>query len=120
MNSGVEHRNDLARRQHERFRLGGVARLVVDHPDGLITASGHLIDLSEGGCQLRFFRRVDLHLAARVRLEVGGEAFWMPVLTRWIRRDPNGWMVGCSFDRPTEEKQLFVRALLDSQSQLIA
>ena len=120
MNSGVEHRSDLARRQHERFRLGGVSRLVVDHPAGLITATGHLIDLSEGGCQLRFFRPVDLHLAARVRLEVAGEAFWMPLLTRWIRRDPSGWLVGCSFDRPTDEKQRVIRSLLGTPTQLIA
>ena len=116
----MELHGDACRRQHERFRLGGIARLLVDHPAGLITATGRLVDLSEGGCQLRFFRHVDLHLAARVRLEIAGENVWMPVLTRWVRRDAEGWTVGCTFDRPTAEKEQAIRAILETRAQLIA
>ena len=75
------------RRAHERFRLGGLARLVFDHPAGLVTATGRLVDLSEGGCQLRFHAHVAANLAARVRIDVAGETFWLPVLTRWVRRE---------------------------------
>ena len=100
------------RRAHERFRLGGLARLVFDHPAGLVTATGRLVDLSEGGCQLRFHAHVAANLAARVRIDVAGETFWLPVLTRWVRRDAGEWTVGCAFDRPTPEKQLAMRAVL--------
>ncbi|HTD49922.1 MAG TPA: PilZ domain-containing protein [Acidimicrobiia bacterium] len=107
-------------RQHERFRLGGIVRLIVDHPGGLVTAIGHLVDLSEGGCQLRFHTRVDANLAARVRIEVAGNALWIPVLTRWVRRDVNEWTVGCAFDRPTLEKQVAIRDMLHSRPRLSA
>jgi PilZ domain-containing protein len=111
----VELFEDRSRRQHERFRLGGVARLMIDHPAGIITAMGHLVDLSEGGCQLRFQSHVDANLAARVRIELGGKDCWLPVLTRWVRRDAGDWTVGCAFDRPTLEKQRAIRAVLQTQ-----
>ena len=116
----VEQRDDRFRRQHERFRLGGAARLLVDHPDALVSASGHLVDISEVGCQLRCGTRVDPHLAARVRIEVAGEPFWMPVVIRSVRREGTEWAVGCAFDRPTPEKVLAIRALLDSQPRVCA
>jgi hypothetical protein len=116
----VEPFGETSQRQHERFRLGGVARLLIDHPAGLITASGHLVDLSEGGCQLQFHTHVDANLAARVRIEVAGKTFWMPVVTRWVRRDGNEWTVGCAFDRPTLEKQLTIRAMLETRIRLSA
>jgi hypothetical protein len=116
----VERRDDQTRRRHERFRLGGMARLIVDHPDALVTTGGHLVDLSEGGCQLRCATHVDAYLAARVRIEVAGEPFWMPVVIRWVRREGNEWAVGCAFDRPTPEKVLAIRATLESQHRVCA
>lgn len=114
----MEHFGDRHQREHERFRLGGVARLLIDHPSGLITANGHLVDLSEGGCQLQFHTHVDANLAARVRIDVAGKTFWIPVLTRWVRRDGREWTVGCAFDRPTPEKQLAIRSVLQPQALL--
>ncbi|MGO9876606.1 MAG: PilZ domain-containing protein [Acidimicrobiia bacterium] len=99
-------------RRHERVRLGGTALLIVDPRWGLISAIGSLIDLSEGGCQLRFQRRVDTPLAGRVRLELAGRTSWFPVITRWARHDTDGWTVGCMFDRLTPEKQDTLRAAL--------
>src|SRR5258705_2406050 len=72
-------------RQHERVRLGGRAFLLVDPRSGLVTARGQLVDLSEGGCQLRLQRRVDPHRVGRVRLVLAGKALWLPVVTRWVR-----------------------------------
>ena len=93
---------------------------MIDHPGGLISATGRLVDLSEGGCQLRLFHHVDPYLAARVRLDVAGQAFWMPVVTRWIRHDADGWTVGCAFDRPTAEKQIALREVLGTRHQVPA
>ena len=100
------------RRRHERVRLGGIARLIVDQHDHMISAMGSLVDLSEGGCQLRFPRSVEPHLAARVRLDIAGEALWLPVLTRWVERDADGWTVGCRFDGLTPGKQEAIRRIV--------
>ncbi|MGO9876797.1 MAG: PilZ domain-containing protein [Acidimicrobiia bacterium] len=99
-------------RRHQRVRLGGGALLIVDPRLGMVGAKGHLIDLSEGGCQLRVQCRLDAHLAGRVRLELAGKVLWFPVITRWVRRDSEGWTVGCAFDRVTTEKQETLKAAL--------
>ena len=95
-----------------RFRLGGNVRLWIDSSRGPIGASGRLLDLSEGGCQLRLHRRVEVQLPGRVNLDLEGRSFWLPVVTRWVREDSHGWTVGCEFDRPTPEKREQLRALL--------
>ena len=100
------------RRRHGRVQLGGRALLIVDPRRGLIGTRGHLIDLSEGGCQLSFRRHVDAHLAGRVRLELAGKALWFPVLTRQVVPDGGDWTVRCTFDRLTPEKHDTLRGLL--------
>jgi hypothetical protein len=72
-----------------------------------------MLDLSEGGCQLRLRRRIDADLAGRVNLDVEGKALWLPVITRWAREDSHGWTVGCEFDRPTAEKLELLKSLLE-------
>ena len=116
----MEQFDDRSRRQHERFRLGGAARLIIDHPDRLITATGNLVDLSEGGCQVLCHTPVDSNLAARVRIEAAGKVFWMPVVIRWVRREANDWTVGCAFDRPTPEKQRAIRETLEARPRICA
>ena len=73
---------------------------------------GVLVDLSEGGCQLHFRQSVEPHLAARVRLDIAGNSLWLPVVTRWVRRAPDGWTVGCAFDGLTSQKTEMIRTLL--------
>jgi hypothetical protein len=107
----METRDD-SRRRHERVRLGGRALLIVDPRLGMVGAKGELIDLSEGGCQLRLHRRVHAHLAGRVRIDLAGKTSWFPVVTRWVRGDQQGWTVGCAFDRLTTEKQEILRNAL--------
>ena len=86
--------------------------MLVDQEQGASSALGHLVDLSEGGCQLRLQRSVGAHRAARVRLDIGGRQMWFPVLTRWVRPEGRDWTVGCCFDRLTPEKQESLRLLL--------
>jgi hypothetical protein len=104
--------HDDSRRRHERVRLGGRALLIVDPRLGMVGAKGELIDLSEGGCQLRLHRRVQAHLAGRVRIELAGKTSWFPVVTRWVRGDSAGWTIGCAFDRLTTDKQEILRNAL--------
>jgi len=98
--------------RYERALLDATASLVVDHPDGLIIASGRIVNLSEEGCQLRVYKRVEAQLPGRVKIECGAKSSWFPVTIRWTRDDAHEWMVGCEFDRPTPEKQHAIRALL--------
>jgi hypothetical protein len=104
--------DSTTRRRHERVRLGGIARLIADRHDHMVSEMGSLLDLSEGGCRLRFQRAVEPHLAARVRLDIAGDALWLPVLTRWVQRDAEGWTVGCRFDGLTAQKQDAIRRIL--------
>jgi len=100
------------RRQHLRVRLDGRALLVADPRTGLVVAKGQLVDLSEGGCQVRIRCHVRMHVAARVRLNLGGNVLWLPVITRWEHHDSTGWTLGCAFDRLTPGKQAALRRIL--------
>jgi hypothetical protein len=108
----VERTHPADRRRHQRVQLGGSALLFVDPRRGLIGAKGNLVDLSEGGCRLRFRRHVDGDLAGRVRLNIAGKALWFPVVTRHVVADRDGWTVGCAFVGLTPKKQERLRALL--------
>ena len=112
--------DERRRRKQDRIRLGGSIRLLLDTPAGLATTTGQIIDLSAGGCAIRVHRKVDSGLVGRVHVEVAGRAMWLPVATRWVRSDAQGWMVGCEFDRPTPEKQLAIRTLLSERRRLTA
>ena len=100
------------RRRHARIQLGGSAVLLVDPRPGLIGAKGHLVDLSEGGCQLSFRRKVDPNLAGRVRLTVAGKVLWLPVVTRQVVSDAGDWTVRCAFGPLTPKKRDSLRTLL--------
>jgi hypothetical protein len=78
----------------------------------MISARGHLVDLSEGGCRLAFRRHVEAQLAARVRLELAGRALWFPVTTRYVVSEADRWIVGCAFGRLTTKQQDALRAVL--------
>ncbi len=100
------------RRQHERLQLEGRVVLIADPRKGLIGAKGQLVDVSEGGCQVRIRSRVGVGIAARVRLNVAGSVLWLPAVTRRARQDSTGWTLGCAFERLTPKKQAALRTML--------
>ena len=102
-------------RRKRADQLGNSVRVLVDTPDGLLTTSGQLVDLSEGGFSVHLRRPMKVHNAGRVSLTVNGKPLWLPMVTRWVRQDAGGWTVGCEFDRPTPEKQQAIRELLDAR-----
>jgi hypothetical protein len=108
-----------SRRKYERIRVGGSVRMMIDTPDGLRMGAGHLVDLSEGGCAISTKTRIDGRAAGRIQVEVGGVQLWLPVVTCWTRSDARGWTIGCSFDRPTDEKQRAIRALVWERRSLV-
>jgi PilZ domain len=104
-----------ARRRHERARFTSKVVLLLETRDGLATVSGYVLDVSESGCALLFQNRVEPHLVGRVRLPLGGQDVWIPIVTRWARAQAQGWMVGAEFDRPTREKQDLVRRFVSQR-----
>jgi hypothetical protein len=108
-----------SRRKHERIRVASSVRIMIDGPDGLRTATGHLVDLSEGGCAISTQTRIAEHVAGRLQVELDGKLLWLPVVTCWVRCDAHGWTAGCAFDRPTEEKQRAIRALVWDRRNLV-
>ena len=112
--------DERPRRRHERIRLGGSVRLMLDTSDGLRTACGQIVDLSVGGCAIRVHRIIETDLAGRVQVDVAGKSMWLPVITRWVRADSRGWTVGCAFDRLTPEKQQLISALLRERRAVTA
>jgi PilZ domain len=109
----------VEQRKYERIRAAGCVRLMVDTAAGLRTISGHLVDLSEGGCAILTQTRIEAHNAGRVQVEVGGMQIWLPVVTRSVCCQGRGWRIGCAFDRPTAEKQRAVRALVWERKKLV-
>jgi hypothetical protein len=105
-------RDERIKRRHERVRLGGSARMMVDTSGGLQMTSGHIVDLSEGGCAVLCKTYVAANLCGRVQVHVAGVEMWIPVVTRWVKGEARGWVIGCAFDRPTDEKLQTIRALL--------
>jgi hypothetical protein len=94
----METHDGPERREHERVALSGSAMLLADPGGKSISVSGHLIDVSRGGCQMRLQRPVDPNTRAQVRLELAGDLPWFPAITSWVRQDHDGWVVGCIFD----------------------
>lgn len=100
------------KREHERVRCGGTARLLVDTERGLASRAAQLIDISEGGCALRCYKPLPRGSQGWIELEVGGIAVTTSVEVRWVRTDANSWKVGCRFDEPNPFKLAALRALL--------
>jgi len=86
------------RRQHHRVSLGGSALLTLDPGRAPISTTGQLIDVSRGGCRLQLQRPVEPHQPAQLRLALAGCMQWFPATISWLRRDDDGWTVGCVFE----------------------
>jgi hypothetical protein len=104
-------------RAHERVRVGGSVRLLLDTPTGITTRVGQIIDLSEGGCAVRVYKPVSADDSGQIQMEVGGGTLTLDIVVRWARNDNHSWRVGLVFDRPAGPKRAFVRDLLERRRQ---
>jgi len=97
---GEDHRRD------ERAPVTGTLRLMVNSGAGYVLASGEIVDLAAGGCGVRVGQReLAADLTGRIELVVAGQRLSLPVVTRWVRTEPDGTLiVGCRFFRTELER----------------
>lgn len=100
------------RRRHARVTVKGTTRLIADTPDGMVTLSGSVIDLSISGCAIKVHARLEPDYEARLELSLDGERVWVPGHIVWTRTREHGWMVGLRFDRLVPAKADLIRRLV--------
>jgi hypothetical protein len=100
------------RRQHARVPVKGTTRLIADTPDGMVTLSGSVIDLSVSGCAIKVHVRLDPGYEARLEFSLDGERVWVPGHIVWTRTREQGWMVGLRFDRLVPAKANLIHRLV--------
>jgi c-di-GMP-binding flagellar brake protein YcgR len=108
----------VQKRRHPRVAVNGKVRLVADTPDGLVTLSGQLVDLSVSGCAIRVYAPLEPRGEARLELAVDGRQVWVPGHVVWTRTRirERAWIAGVRFDRLVPEKQsLLIRLVADRQ-----
>ncbi len=75
---------------------------------GLASMRGFITNISIGGCALRVYASVEPYRPGRVKVRIDGSEVWLPIITRWVRRDVRGWSVGAAFDGLTQDKEALV------------
>ena len=100
------------RRRHPRVAVNGRVRIVADTPDGVVTLTGKMVDLSVSGCAIRVYGNLEPNRAARLELEVDGQHVWAPGQIMWTRTRDKAWIVGVQFDRLVPEKQSLIVRLV--------
>jgi len=109
---GTSSRKLQQRRRHPRVAVAGKVRLVADTPDGLVTLTGNVIDLSVSGCAIRVHARLEPRGEARLELDVHGRRVWLPGHIVWTRTRERAWIAGVRFDRLVPEKQALLMKLV--------
>jgi hypothetical protein len=109
---GADSRALQQRRRHGRVAVAGKVRLVADTPEGLVTLTGTVIDLSVSGCAIRVHARLEPRGGARLELDVHGRRVWLPGHIVWTRTRERAWIAGVRFDRLVPEKQALLMKLV--------
>jgi hypothetical protein len=99
-------------RRHPRVPVAGKVRIVADTPEGVVTLTGNVIDLSVSGCAIRVYGRLEPDCEARLELEVDGERVWVPAHIVWTRSRERAWVVGMRFERLVPQKQSHILRLV--------
>jgi len=100
------------RRRHTRVAVNGRVRIVADTPEGVVTLTGKMVDLSVSGCAIRVYGNLEPQREARLELEVDGQRIWVPGQIVWTRTRDRAWTVGVKFDRLQPDKQSVIIRLV--------
>jgi hypothetical protein len=103
-------------RRQERVPVEGTLRLLVKSGGAFVIGAGEIVDLSEGGCAIQVHNRaIEPDLKGRIDITVGSDSLSLPIVTRWVRAETDGWIVGCAFDEPTIENLRAIHALISER-----
>jgi hypothetical protein len=103
---------------HHRLRparhpVEGTLRLLMTSGSGMLIGFGQITNISARGCAIRVNNRtLEPHLHGRIELTIAGELVALPVMSRWVRAEPDGLVVGCTFDGLTDDDRRVLDALL--------
>lgn len=103
---------------HHRIRearhpVEGTLRLLMTSGSGMLIGFGEITNISAGGCAIRVNNRtLEPNLHGRIELTIAGELVALPVMSQWVRAEPDGCVVGCTFDGLTNEDRRVLDALL--------
>jgi hypothetical protein len=101
------------KRREGRLPVAGTLRLLVKSGPSFLLASGEIVDLSAGGCAVRIGnQKVDADLKGRIEVSIGGQSTSLPVVTRWVRAEGGGWIVGCRFFELTVKERHALQDLI--------
>ena len=101
------------RPREAREPVEGTLRLLMTSGPGLLIGFGEIANISAGGCAIRVNNRtLEPNLHGIVELTIAGELVALPVRSRWVRAEPDGLVVGCTFDGLTGDNRRAVHALL--------
>src|SRR3954447_6663784 len=110
---------DSQGRRNDRVEVQGMLRLLVSSEAGFLVGSGEIVDLSAGGCAIRVGNRsIGPNLKGRIEVRIAGESLSLPIVTRWVRTDAHGYLVGCRFEDLTVENLRAVHALINERQAL--
>jgi len=103
---------------HHRIRqarhpVEGTLRLLMTSGSGMLIGFGEIVSISAGGCAIRVNNRtLEPNLHGRIELSIAGELVSLPVMSRWVRAEPDRLVVGCTFDGLTNDDRRVLDALL--------
>ena len=101
------------RPREAREPVEGTLRLLMTSGPGLLIGFGEIANISADGCAIRVNNRtLEPNLHGRIELTIAGELVALPVTSRWVRAEPDGLVVGCTFDRLTRDNRRVLNALL--------
>jgi hypothetical protein len=101
------------RQRAARHPVEGTLSLMMTSGTGLLIGFGEIANISADGCAIRVNNRtLEPNLHGRIELTTAGKSVALPVMSRWVRAEPDGWVVGCTFDGLTRDDRRVLDALL--------
>ena len=101
------------RTRQARHSVEGTLSLMMTSGSGLLIGFGEIANISADGCAMRVNNRtLEPNLHGRIELTIASKVVTLPVMSRWIRTEPDGLVVGCTFVGLTNDDRRVLAALL--------
>jgi hypothetical protein len=112
--------DDYVERRDGRIPVMGTLRLMVKSGGTFLLASGEIVDLSAGGCAVRVGHgQVEANLKGRIDVAIRGKSLSLPIVTRWVRTEDDGLVVGCRFFELNVTEQRAIHDLILETCEIV-